>query len=566
MKKLVVLEASQKQNYIFRTNELAENVGASMIIRYITEELPDQFLDPDLKREETVFRGGGKSVFEFDASDDGNRARRFCRELSERVLTDYPGIELFMATNEYNEQKDDIASKIDELYGKLEKKKASREAYFRFYGPGVAALCTDTGEPASGFNRYRPEKSDVPMSAESLGKMKAAIEKRAYTDEQGHSFQMSGQDAFFHEFLPDPEKYRFANEFEELGGTQGVKSYIAVIAADGNRMGNKIKKFRSEFKKSSKKLSPLDRNQKYKEEFASLSRTLDDNYRDAVKETIRFTADHLEEMEKDFGLNVSHDGGRTVLPIRPLIVSGDDICILCDARISISFTEYMLKNIDGRQITSSIVKKPMPMHACAGIAMVRSHYPFFRAHELAEQLCNNAKSVLPADEKSADAGDESVLDFHIVQGELEGSLGEIRKEKYRNGRLTNKPYYICALNKNLPSPSGKAKKGSGGTDVPIRKNSLPYFKERMDELKGTIARSALKAYREALAAGRQQTETFINHKRLQDKLKIEDIFDGAGEEEHCVDFDVIEMMDIYHPIEAAGSEHTAQKEDSEGGE
>ena len=39
MEFLVVMEVSQKQNYIFKTNRLAENIGASILIRSITESL-----------------------------------------------------------------------------------------------------------------------------------------------------------------------------------------------------------------------------------------------------------------------------------------------------------------------------------------------------------------------------------------------------------------------------------------------------------------------------------------------------------------------------------------------
>lgn len=44
-KTLVMYEISQKQNYIFRTNRLIENIGASTIIRQLTEEPHQLFKD-----------------------------------------------------------------------------------------------------------------------------------------------------------------------------------------------------------------------------------------------------------------------------------------------------------------------------------------------------------------------------------------------------------------------------------------------------------------------------------------------------------------------------------------
>ena len=40
MEHLVLMEVGRKQSYIFKSNKLKENIGASMIIQYVTEDLP----------------------------------------------------------------------------------------------------------------------------------------------------------------------------------------------------------------------------------------------------------------------------------------------------------------------------------------------------------------------------------------------------------------------------------------------------------------------------------------------------------------------------------------------
>lgn len=71
MEHLVVIEVSQKQNYIFKTNRLAENIGASIHIRDITEEMPKALADEAVQETECggswqlVLQGGGKSVYGF---------------------------------------------------------------------------------------------------------------------------------------------------------------------------------------------------------------------------------------------------------------------------------------------------------------------------------------------------------------------------------------------------------------------------------------------------------------------------------------------------------------------
>ena len=64
MNYLVLSEVSRKQDYIFKSNKLLENVGASEIIKYVTEELPQKLLAEN--NGEDIFQGGGKSLYIFN--------------------------------------------------------------------------------------------------------------------------------------------------------------------------------------------------------------------------------------------------------------------------------------------------------------------------------------------------------------------------------------------------------------------------------------------------------------------------------------------------------------------
>lgn len=70
---LVISEVSKKQGYIFKTNKLKENIGASTIIEYITEGLPKKMLAEVLGKtdieENIVNAGGGNSLFIVDSKD-----------------------------------------------------------------------------------------------------------------------------------------------------------------------------------------------------------------------------------------------------------------------------------------------------------------------------------------------------------------------------------------------------------------------------------------------------------------------------------------------------------------
>ncbi len=481
---LTVLEVSQKQKYIFQTNRLAENIGASIIIREVTEELPIQFISP----EEYVFSGGGKSVYAFSSEE---AAKRFVSSVSRAAMEQYPGIELYMATIGYDNEKESIIDAINNLYGRLESKKAARSVSFTLYGLGINESCTSTQLPASGRNRY-----GQLVSEECQAKYKAAEEK---------------QDLIFSELLQDIPGYRFAHEFEELGGTKDTKNYIAITVMDGNKMGLKLDKFRSDFTNENPEVN-ADFNRRYKSEIRRVSKEIDDSYKAAVQTVINHLAQSLDSLIKRGVLTGFRRGGK-VLPFRPLILAGDDICFVSDARIGTAFACEVLKEIETKKIEG------LPMRACAGVAMVKTSYPFFRAHELAEELCQSAKGNLPSD----DSKDASVIDFHIVQGEISGTLSDIRQQKYSNNTMTSKPYYLHD--------------SDGEISMDMFRNRLKYLKQEK------ISRGNLKEYRTALREGENAAKRFLMHKRLGK------IIENSFKNGRCVDFDVIEMLDIYHELE-----------------
>lgn len=575
MEFLVVLEVSQKQNYIFKTNRLAENIGASIIIRDITEKIPDEYLptkkegtDRNLEdissetrenQNEPVkgrkwFAGGGKSVYIFPTKEE---AKNFIKNVSTRVLRDYPGVELFMAMHEYDvsntpvvigDKSGGIKDEVDKLYAKLETKKASRQHSFRLYGLGISEQCVSTQLPA--VNKYEIDGIERLVSKESLVKFEKARNE---------------QDAFFAELLPDKEKYVFAKRFDELGGTEDVKDYLAVVVVDGNKMGKRIQNFGKQFAENNpvKNSDYTDFNHKYEDEFREYSNRIDLTWKSAMKRTVKVLADKLDELVSNETVkeNIADDG-RIIMPMRPLILAGDDICFVCDSRICLNLAETLLLEVE--KVDNQEIKGVQDFHAACGIAIVKNHYPFFRAHELAEQLISNAKAALKADEgKTTDketvvyeknnyGDDASILDFLIVEGEISGELKDIRRDKYYDYSrkkdmeghvncdysLTNKPYY-------LDERSDKVKK---------RGNSMTFFKERIGlfQDKRIVGRGLIKEYRFALAEGPKVARKYLVNKRLENIIGesfvpvTQVLEDGSRKQiETCRDFDVIEMIDIY---------------------
>lgn len=81
MRRLMILEVSQKQAYIFASRRLRENAARSEDIRYVTESRFFQTAAGPLYREEDlVYAGGGHTVLQFDSRA---RADAFARAVTE---------------------------------------------------------------------------------------------------------------------------------------------------------------------------------------------------------------------------------------------------------------------------------------------------------------------------------------------------------------------------------------------------------------------------------------------------------------------------------------------------
>lgn len=97
-KTIVIYEISQKQQFIFRTNRLIENIGASHIIRELTtnprklfeNEAVQKYLNKSIDLPDPQYRivGGGNAIFIFNSEND---ATTFSRNLSFYILQCFCG-------------------------------------------------------------------------------------------------------------------------------------------------------------------------------------------------------------------------------------------------------------------------------------------------------------------------------------------------------------------------------------------------------------------------------------------------------------------------------------------
>src|SRR3712207_52781 len=148
---LVKIDIGGKQKYIFSTNVLKDIIGASEIIRFITEELGQEVLKymNELKISKKTFsnkefqgdngnvliEAGGNSIYIFEEKE---HAITFNKIFSKFVMKYFDGIELLMVIQEFDieesmksNENPSIKYVLDHIEKKLTLKKGNRKNLFK---------------------------------------------------------------------------------------------------------------------------------------------------------------------------------------------------------------------------------------------------------------------------------------------------------------------------------------------------------------------------------------------------------------------------------------------------
>ena len=383
---------------------------------------------------------------------------------------------------------------LKELSRQLEKKKALRRGSFRYTALGVEEL-----DPVT----FRPRRKEVEAS--------------------NHLPDM----------LEPPEGYAFPLEFSELAGED---NFVAVVHIDGNAMGRRVDGIYA--------AAGDDRvacGEKLRRFSAGIQRDFETAFTRTVEELIR-----------------QGRCGAHVLPIRPVILAGDDVCFVTAGDLGLECARVYLQNLtalcnqeDGH-----------PYAACAGVALVHQKYPFHQAYQLAEALCSNAKQF---GAKLDREGRVSALDWHIEFGQLKENLEQIRAD-YRTedgGLLSLRPVAVV-----VPE-------GCGDPDL----RTYDFFRTLCAAMRGEYgqtARGKIKDLRAAFKQGELESRFFLQDREIHDLLyhgfeaacqgdtrweqyrqlltemaggggldkePFRTISLGESSERHCLFFDAIEMID-----------------------
>ena len=445
---------------------------------------------------------------------------------------------------------------------------------------GITAECSHSGLSMEVWNEEGVRDEQGFVSASTNAKIKSAIQ---------------GQKRIHEDYKDDiGEQFCLTYQLDDLGHISGEDSSLAIVHIDGNGVGKyfedldslpetrELSKYvegavkeafehllihiREHYYKIMDALGFDDKQYKYPCGYFTLTQksltTLKqtglssemlhklEGYqrkRAASRRVLATRDEFIDNLKETFGLQkkdiLPHQEEilecaekKPILPIRPIILGGDDITFVCPGKLGIYFSKLFIESFEkpNQPKTAIVEQTGISLTACAGIALINKKYPFSRGYRLAEGLCKNAKKVRKKNDDSC-----SYLDFHIVTGGISGTLEDIRKKQYQGpqGDLLFRPYKI------LPEQSDD-------------EHSFERLVKRTAQLK-KLPNNKIHELRQVLSLSEEAAERFVQKlayreqqlPEIQGRGEKASLFQSIQEETKTPYFDMIEFMEIYPKFE-----------------
>lgn len=425
--KAILFDTRSIQKYIFAGSRLRTNIGAS----YLVDRVYEDGLRPALERvlgasdvdwdgwsevespnwaeqharARIGYIGGGNALVLLLADTPDATCREIVAEFSKHLLTHAPGLKIGAAHGTVALASDGSYEDGEGLTQVVHRLKQSQNEVFPLTNVPYTGLTLRSDVDGESANAYSAELGRY-VSQATQRKLTVATPhyrgglERAQTESALLESLFSVMDAGFRESLAG---YAFPTSLDKLGQRE-TENDIAIIHIDGNNMGVKFASCRTLTERKNMSLA--------------IRRTTVTAFARLVERIV------AEYASYDF-LKQSHDDeGRAYLPIRPLILGGDDMTFICPAVLAVHFAEFIIAELLRAGIDS-----------CGGIAVLNTSYPFARGYVLAEQACDAAKnkmrSLAAAESEKYREAQSAWLEYVILHGEQAPTLDEIRRTEYR---------------------------------------------------------------------------------------------------------------------------------------
>lgn len=549
---IVLIETSGNQRYIFATNKLRENVGASELTYQIGTKVIEEAIneiesrgfkienilgEPEIgtkvndqeTQTEVILASSGKALI---LTADEITAKKIVSFVTQKALLDMPGLTVHGAIHEVK----DITSAelLNQAIGKAHVKLGDIRYKMpsnlqRFQRLPFAAECSSSNLPAEKLYVHDSVKSKEekrPHSLVSITKQKKSRDGKNRLENEVRNFE--------------PDLY-FAKNSNDLDERFEDTNWFAVIHADGNGLGQLFLNFKDEVGA----ITGRD----YIEKYRKFSLGLDEC-------TIKATAFALKNLQTAYRANRENKKKDSIeVPAVPLVLGGDDLTIICDGQYSIKFTkDFLNKFVEETKANPKIqevftINGKQNEFSCgisAGIAIIKPHFPFHQAYSLAEELLQSAKKA----KKISMA--LSAFDYHVLYDSSGTTLEEIREKT----PFVVRPYIVT------PKDTAKSYTTDQTKQTWIENHHFCELAKRVramsdknDDDKNSLPNSQLHTLREGLYLGKGEAEAranLIKHRYEEmgfndllcnGKLFFEDTFDGkTNNATHFLDaLDVVEF-------------------------
>ncbi len=429
---LLLVETAGNQAYIYDTNKLAENIGASELTfrtgsQWVLEALdkiggPAGIWDPNPQtlRENIAMakpHGGIRLLLSTSGKalvlcEQEQQARQVLAEVTERAIQEAPGLDLggaivqipSTAVVEGSAEPGRAHAAVKAVHRRYALIRNTLPAPVqRFAHSPITQPCAHSGKPSAALVKIPPDaESPLPLSSECQA-------KRKYT----HCWQQRIQQVFDnHNPLSAADgPLGIAKNIRDLETQVEDLTWLAVVHADGNGLGQIFTDF-----------DQFLGGQDYFPALRDFSLALD-----AVTETAFYRACQALKVTAN----------KNTLPIVPLLLGGDDLTVVMDGNHALPFTRAFLTAFEQEtaacDTVAAVAERAFGVRRlgiCAGVAIVKPHFPFFSAYALAESLIQSAKQVkqrvLTAEGHPHPC---SALDFHILYDGNYTSLAAIREQR-----------------------------------------------------------------------------------------------------------------------------------------
>jgi len=486
------------QNYIFSSNKLKDNIGASYIVStlfnngegkdFCKNSSGDIKSDSgsENKEEEKGFCGGGNLYLQCKTEDE---AKNIVRNLSKRIFEKAPGLS-FNAVILKAEEEKDFSYRMQRLYQKMAEEKRTHHQITTLPSYGINAQCS--AGPLSAQYLDNSEGSRKYIS--EVVQVKRIAAKRAESE-----FKDKYKEALGDDFEP-------TDEFLKISPLKGEDSHIAVVHIDGNGIGAIFSTLKT--------LS----------DYQEFSNKLNNDMQQALRETIKILEDKIRKGEWDYNYKTVNEQNilKYILPLRPIYIGGDDITFVCEGRLGIELSCIFIEEVQKLLNRDDV-------SFCAGVAIAKTNFPFFQIYKAADALCRSAKNKRLQDIKEEVAKkSDSYIDFHMINSSVYSNLEKVRKIQYTSisGKniLYYRPYKLSEMKKQIENAKNFARTWPN--------SKLAKFREVLYKSK------------DELTAFKQDINTKINlplfYDGFQDFANSDDFFF----DNKTIFLDIIELIDL----------------------